>query len=164
MSQTTTKKVGEVGERVANNNLQFNLVTSIRAGCAHNQTLLADTIQITPVDEPGILELYCKNVTETIVSTDNELSYGIYELRWTSKKESFGSQPIVFLLLLLIKRSRLLTLLMSMNSFGYHCLGSIIGLVYRSGVSCNLPSSQEESPRRSIPLFLLVSGMSILRV
>lgn len=109
MSQTTTKKVGEVGERVANNNLQFNLVTSIRAGCAHNQTLLADTIQITPVDEPGILELYCKNVTETIVSTDHELSYGIYELRWTSKKESFGSQPIVFLLLLLIKRSRLLT-------------------------------------------------------
>ena len=112
MSQITTKKVGEVGECFASNYLQFNLVTSIRAGWARNKTLLADSIQITPVDELGILELYCKNVTETIVATERELSYGIYELRWT-----FGSKPIVFVLLLLIKRSRLLTLLMSMNSF-----------------------------------------------
>jgi hypothetical protein len=117
MSQITTKKVGEVGECFASNYLQFNLVTSIRAGWARNKTLLADSIQITPVDELGILELYCKNVTETIVATERELSYGIYELRWTSKRESFGSKPIVFVLLLLIKRSRLLTLLMSMNSF-----------------------------------------------
>ncbi|KNB46595.1 hypothetical protein JH06_0353 [Blastocystis sp. subtype 4] len=95
MSQITTKKVGEVGECFASNYLQFNLVTSIRAGWARNKTLLADSIQITPVDELGILELYCKNVTETIVATERELSYGIYELRWTSKRESFGSKPIV---------------------------------------------------------------------
>lgn len=53
------------------------------------------------------------------MATDHELSYGIYELRWTSKKESFGSQPIVFLRLLLIIGYRRLMLHMNMNSFEY---------------------------------------------
>lgn len=41
------------------------------------------------------MELYQKTVTESIAYMDDELSYGVYELRWKSRSETNPFKSIV---------------------------------------------------------------------
>ena len=70
-------------------------MTSLRAGFCQNTTISVDSIQITPVDEPGVLELYCRNKTLNSQPGEDADVVTEYELRWKSTSDQSSSETIV---------------------------------------------------------------------
>ena len=94
----------------------------MRAGCARNQTQSANTI-LTPIAEPGILELY--NAKKTIhyrnfEYKDQSIQISQYELRWKPISKESELQNIVFMFFIwCCLFCRIYLLLMNMNLLEY---------------------------------------------
>ena len=95
----------------------------MRAGCARNQTQSANTILVTPIAEPGILELY--NAKKTIhyrnfEYKDQSIQISQYELRWKPISKESEIQNIVFMFFIwCCLFCRIYLLLMNMNLLEY---------------------------------------------
>lgn len=95
----------------------------MRVGWCINQTQSADKILVTPVAEPGILELYNAKKTihyRSMNHMEESIQVSQYELRWKPiSKESDLKEIVGTFLMITSYYCRLFILLMSMSLLKY---------------------------------------------
>lgn len=120
MSEKQESKVIHVNLRIEQ---QFELIASMRVGWCINQTQSADKILVTPVAEPGILELYNAKKTihyRSMNHMEESIQVSQYELRWKPiSKESDLKEIVGTFLMITSYYCRLFILLMSMSLLKY---------------------------------------------